>query len=51
MAPKDILWFGAKFFVSLTGSRHIGEQKLVPMMTTSGHQGALQFFWNGEQSL
>ena len=25
--------------------------KLVPMMTTSGHQGTLQFFWNGERSL
>ena len=27
MAPKKIMRFGAKFFVSPTGSRHFGEMK------------------------
>ena len=26
-AQKDIMQFGAKFFVSSTGSRHLGEMK------------------------
>ena len=26
-APKDIMRFGANFFVSLTSSRHLGEMK------------------------
>ena len=43
-APKDIMQFGAKFFVSSTDSRHLGEMKIVPMMKTNGHQGTLQFF-------
>ena len=43
--------FGATFFVSPTGSRHLGEMKIVPMIKTSDHQGTLQFFWNGERSL
>ena len=40
----EIMRFCAKFFVTFTGSRHVGEMK-----TTSGHQGTLQFFWNGER--
>ena len=27
----------------------LGRWKLVPRMTTSGHQGTLRFFWNGER--
>ena len=41
---EDITRLRAKFFVSPTVSRHLGEKKLVPMMKTSGHQGTLQFF-------
>ena len=36
-APKDIMRFGANFFASPTGSKHLGEMKT--MIKTSGHQG------------
>ena len=41
-AQKEIMWFGAKLFVSPTGSRNRGEMK-VPMMTTSGHKAPSSF--------
>ena len=43
-AQIEIMRFRAKFFENPTGSRHLGEMKLVPMMKNSGHRGTIQFF-------
>ena len=51
VTPKDIMRFGAKFFVSPTGSRHLGEMKPCTNDCFNGHQGTLQFSENGERSL
>ena len=40
-APKDIMQFGAKFFVSSTGSRHLGEIKTSTKDENCEEQGTL----------
>ena len=48
----EIFRFWVKFFVSSSSSRYLRKMKtVVLMMKTSGHQGTLQFVWNGELSL
>ena len=43
MAPKDIVRFGAEFFVSSTVSRHLEEMKTSTNDKNSGNEGTLQF--------